>query len=72
MRRWFFILLAGLGLAAQGRGDAVDDLMREALRQHPIPGAALAIVRGGQTVKTAAYGMASLERQRARHAGNRF
>jgi CubicO group peptidase (beta-lactamase class C family) len=41
----------------------VDDLMRDALRQHPIPGAALAIVRGGRTVKTAAYGMANLEWQ---------
>ena len=61
MRSWFVILLAGLGLVAQARGDAVDDLMRDAMRQHPIPGAALAIVRGGQTVKTAAYGMASLE-----------
>ena len=63
MRKWFFILLAGLGWAAQARGDAVDDLMRDALRQHPIPGAALAIVRGGRTVKTAAYGMANLEWQ---------
>ena len=63
MRKWFFILLAGLAWAAQARGDAVDDLMRDALRQHPIPGAALAIVRGGRTVKTAAYGMANLEWQ---------
>jgi len=63
MRRWFFILLAGLGWAGQARGDAVDDLMREALRQHPIPGAALAIIRGGRTVKTAAYGSANLEWQ---------
>jgi len=63
MRSWWLILLAGLGLAIQGRGDAVDDLMRDALRQHPIPGAALAIIRGGQTVKTAAYGMANLERR---------
>jgi CubicO group peptidase (beta-lactamase class C family) len=61
MRSWFFIVLAGLGLAGQGRGDAVDDLMREAMRQHPIPGAALVIVRGGKTVRTAAYGMANLE-----------
>ena len=36
--------------------------MADAMRHHPIPGAALAIVRGGQTVKTAAYGMANLER----------
>lgn len=63
MRSWLLILLAGLGLAAQGRADAVDDLMRDAMRQHPIPGAALAIIRRGQTVKTAAYGMASLERR---------
>jgi CubicO group peptidase (beta-lactamase class C family) len=62
MRKWFFIFLAGLGWAAQARGDAVDDLMRDALRQHPIPGAALAIIRNGRTVKTAAYGMANLER----------
>jgi CubicO group peptidase (beta-lactamase class C family) len=63
MRKWFFILLAGLSWAAQARGDAVDDLMRDALRQHPIPGAALAIIRDGRTVKTAAYGMANLKRQ---------
>jgi CubicO group peptidase (beta-lactamase class C family) len=62
MRSCCIVLLAGLGLAAQGKGDAVDDLMADAMRQHPIPGAALAIVRGGQTVKTAAYGMANLER----------
>ena len=61
MQSWFFILLAGLGWAAQARGDAGDDLMRDALRQHPIPGAALVIIRGGRTVKTAAYGMANLE-----------
>ncbi len=51
MRKWFFILLAGLGLAAPARGDAVDDLMRDAMEQHPIPGAALAIIRGGRTVQ---------------------
>jgi CubicO group peptidase (beta-lactamase class C family) len=61
MRSWLIILLSGLGLAAQAGGDAVDDLMREAMRRHPIPGAALAVMRGGRTVKTAAYGMASLE-----------
>jgi CubicO group peptidase (beta-lactamase class C family) len=61
MRSWIYIVLAGLGLAGQGRGDAVDDLMREAMRQHPIPGVALVVVRGGKTVKTAAYGMARLE-----------
>lgn len=61
MRSWLFILLAGLGLAAQARGDAVDDLIGDAMKRHPIPGAALVIVRGGQTVKTAAYGMANLE-----------
>jgi CubicO group peptidase (beta-lactamase class C family) len=61
MRSWFLIFLACLGLAAQTRGDEVDDLLREAMRQHHIPGAALAIVRDGHTVKTAAYGMASLE-----------
>ena len=63
MRSCCLILLAVLGLAAPGRCDAVDDLMADAMRHHPIPGAALAIVRGGQTVKTAAYGMANLERR---------
>jgi CubicO group peptidase (beta-lactamase class C family) len=63
MQSWFFILLVGLGWAAQARGDAVDDLMRNAMRQHPIPGAALAIIRDGRTVKTAAYGIANLEWQ---------
>jgi CubicO group peptidase (beta-lactamase class C family) len=61
MRKRFLILLAGLGWVAPARGDAVDDLMRDAMKQHPIPGAALAIIRGWRAVKTAAYGMANLE-----------
>ncbi|MGD1085453.1 MAG: serine hydrolase domain-containing protein, partial [Verrucomicrobiota bacterium] len=61
MRSALTVLLLSLCLATRAGADAVDDLMRSEMRRHPIPGAALTIIKNGQTVKTAAYGMANLE-----------
>lgn len=43
------------------RADAIDDLLRQELAAHRIPGAALKILRHGIAVKTACYGFANLE-----------
>ena len=61
MRSALTVLLLILCLAGRAGADAVDDLMRSEMGRHPIPGAALTIIKSGQTVKTAAYGMANLE-----------
>ena len=61
MRGALIALIFSLGLAAPAQGDAVDDLIQSEMRRHPIPGLALTVVKNGQTVKTAAYGMADLE-----------
>ena len=53
-----FLFLISLALA---RADAVDDLVRAAMKEHDIPGVALQVIRNGQTVKTGAYGFANLE-----------
>jgi CubicO group peptidase (beta-lactamase class C family) len=61
MRGALTALLLSLGLAARAGADAIDDLMRSEMGRHPIPGAALVVVKNGRTVKTAAYGIANLE-----------
>lgn len=43
------------------RADAVDDLMTAELQQRHLVGVSVAVVRDGQIVKTAAYGLADLE-----------
>lgn len=39
----------------------MDDLFREAMEQHRIPGAALMVIKDGKEIKSAAYGLANLE-----------
>lgn len=51
-----FLLLT---IAAQA--DEVDDYVRAQLIQHHIPGAAIVVVRNGKTIKSAGYGIASVE-----------
>src|SRR5690606_33313811 len=41
--------------------DAVDDLVRSRMQERNIPGAAIAVLRGGKLVKKKAYGLASVE-----------
>ncbi len=43
------------------RGDGVDDLVRNEMRRHPIPGLALEVVKNGKPAKIAGYGAANLE-----------
>ena len=55
------ISLLALELGTRAEADGIDDYMANAMRQHPIPGAALAVVKGTNVVKAAAYGSANLE-----------
>lgn len=43
------------------RGDAIDDYVRERMRQLHLPGVALTVVREGKAVTTRMYGVANLE-----------
>ncbi len=47
--------------AAPARADAVDDLLSAEIRKRHLPCLSLAVVRDGQLIKTAAYGLADLE-----------
>jgi CubicO group peptidase (beta-lactamase class C family) len=41
--------------------DAVDDLVQNEMRRHPIPGLALEIIKNGKPARIAGYGVANLE-----------
>ena len=57
-------VVALLSLAAgSARADAIDDYVRERMRQLRIPGLALAIVRDGGPATVRTYGLANLELQ---------
>ena len=61
-RAILYSLLATALLASPlARADRVDDYIRGEMDQRRIPGVALAIVRDGKPVKTAAYGLCNLE-----------
>ena len=47
--------------SATAAGDPVDDYVRSQLASRRFPGVALAVVKDGRVVKTAGYGVASLE-----------
>lgn len=53
----FLFLLLTLSV----RADAVDDYVRAQLAERHIPGAAIAVVKNGKVIKTAGYGVASIE-----------
>ena len=61
------LTLAGASLAIVlfatqfAQADEVDDYIKSHMKQHRIPGVALEIIRDGQAVKTAGYGVANLE-----------
>ena len=51
----FKILISGL------QADQVDDFLQARMKEHQVPGAALAILRDGELVKEAYYGTSMLE-----------
>ena len=53
-----FVLLL---LTIPARADEVDEYVRAAMRERHIPGAAIAVVRGGRIVKAEGYGLANVE-----------
>ena len=56
------MILPALGLApAIARADTLDDAMHRVMQSAHIPGLAVAVVRNGRLVRTASYGVASLE-----------
>ena len=55
------LLATALLASPLARADRVDDYIRSEMAQRRIPGIALAIVRDGKPVKTAAYGLCNLE-----------
>lgn len=57
----FFVLLFIAFFSISAYADAVDEYVRGALRERHIPGAAIAVIKNGKIVKTAGYGLASVE-----------
>ena len=55
--------VAASGLAAAGQDPAarIDEIVREELTRQRIPGAAVAVIRKGETIKAAGYGLANVE-----------
>ncbi|MBS1797618.1 MAG: beta-lactamase family protein [Acidobacteria bacterium] len=53
----FFVLF----FVFAARADRVDDFVRAVMRERRVPGAAIAVVKGGKVVKKQGYGTASLE-----------
>ncbi|RAK63354.1 serine hydrolase domain-containing protein [Phenylobacterium kunshanense] len=47
--------------AAVARADEVDDVVRRYMAASHIPGAAVAVIKDGRTVRTSSYGVANLE-----------
>lgn len=60
LRRFAASLLLLL-IAPVARADAVDDLVGRELQRLHLPGVSVAVLRDGQVIKTAAYGLADLE-----------
>jgi CubicO group peptidase (beta-lactamase class C family) len=56
-----WVLLAAASAAAGSAADPVDGYVRAEMKARGIPGLSLAVVKGGQVVKSEGYGVASLE-----------
>jgi CubicO group peptidase (beta-lactamase class C family) len=56
-----FFILVFLLLTISARADEVDKYVRAQLVERHIPGAAIAVIKNGRVVKTAGYGLASVE-----------
>ena len=48
-------------LPAAAKGDQVDEIIREQMRQWNIPGLSLVVVRDGKIIKAQGYGLANVE-----------
>ncbi len=55
---FLFVLLSSLARATTATADELDDFINAQLRSQRIPGLALAVVKDGQVVKAAGYGVA--------------
>jgi D-alanyl-D-alanine carboxypeptidase len=55
------ITILGLLIPRPVCADAVDDLLAAEIQKRHLPGLSVAVVRDGQTIKSAAYGLANLE-----------
>lgn len=55
------ILLALAGTRLSSAADPIDDFLSAEMKSRRIPGAALAVVREGELIKSGAYGFANLE-----------
>lgn len=55
------LLCAPLVLGAAAHADRIDDLVRREMARRKIPGASVAVLRGGKLVKIAGYGFANAE-----------
>jgi CubicO group peptidase (beta-lactamase class C family) len=50
-----------LAIVRPAAADAIDDIVRDDMAKRHVPGVAIAVVKDGQTVKLAAYGLADVE-----------
>lgn len=56
------VALAAVAFSAgPGRADSLDDLVEAERERQRVPGVAIAVVRGGEVVKLAGYGLANVE-----------
>ena len=59
--RLLFVFTIACTWSACGRPDPIDEIMKSEIAKQRIPGAAVAVLRGGKMVKAAAYGLADVE-----------
>ncbi|ATQ77760.1 hypothetical protein CR152_27115 [Massilia violaceinigra] len=57
------LAVAVFALSGAVRADPVDDIVNAEIARQQIPGASIAVIKNGQVIKQAGYGMANLEHQ---------
>ena len=62
-RRSLFLLLLLLATTVVVRADETDDFIRAQMKSQNIPGLALAVVKNGEIIKTAGYGLANINQK---------
>jgi CubicO group peptidase (beta-lactamase class C family) len=58
---WCLLALLSLPAPADAQTDSVDAFVRDFIRRHDIPAAAVSVVHRGKVMKAAGYGVANLE-----------